>query len=198
MGLFGSKLRMPMRQMLAPDMEDTPAAYPGLATSGPAPTKPGMFGGKYGGPQLNKWQVIGATLQQMGDNRGQLGDLYDREDKRQRGAFDQQREEAMLAALQDSDAIPASIKPLVGMFGKEVAQGVIGQAFQKPQSVRPVVTTPGAEIPEFDAYGRPVIDEKTGMPRVLYRNQNFAPRNSRAPVRPSDPTSDNPDLEWEQ
>jgi hypothetical protein len=44
----------------------------------------------------------------------------------------------MLAQLQASGAIPDSVKPLVGMFGKEVAQGVIGQAFKTPKELDPV------------------------------------------------------------
>jgi hypothetical protein len=157
--MFGSKLRMPMRQMLAPDMEDTPGAYPGMSTSAPAPSKPGMFGGKYGGPQLNKWQVIGATLQQMGNNQGQLGDLYDREDKRQRGAFDQQREEAMLAALAESQAIPEQLRPFLPYAPQAVLSGVVGNALKPPPP------------PEYSYSDGVVLNKGTGETRTVGTGQ---------------------------
>jgi hypothetical protein len=48
----------------------------------------GMPRPSYNGPAFNRMQVLGAMLQQMGDNRGQLNDLYAREDKTQRGDYD--------------------------------------------------------------------------------------------------------------
>lgn len=134
MGLFGSKFRLPIRQMLPQDTEDTPNAYPAMQVKNPgpaAPTKPkGMFGGTYSGPQLNKWQVIGATLQQLGDNRGQLNDLYQMEDQRQRGEFERQRQEQMMAALQD--VAPESVRPLVPFAPDAVVSGLVSNAMKPP------------------------------------------------------------------
>lgn len=196
MGLFGSKLRIPMQAMLPPDMEDT-AQGPSMATAAPTARPKGLFGSKYGGPQLNRMQVLGAMFQQLGDNRGQLNDLYQMEDQRQRAAFEQQREEAMLTALQD--AAPDAVKPYVQFAPKEVLGGLIKQAFPEAQKTQgPLAIGPGTELIDRDPRtGMPIIDPATGKPRVLYSNTNYAPRNSRAPVIPFDPTAGDPDVEWE-
>lgn len=133
MGLFGSKLRIPMRNMLPPDTEDTPATYPAMQVkdSGPTPVRPkGLFGGSYAGPQLNKWQVIGATLQQLGDNRGQLNDLYQMEDRRQRAAFEQQRQQEMTGALANDPNIPESVRGFLPYAPEAVLSGVVSNALK--------------------------------------------------------------------
>lgn len=75
-GLFGSAAPVSL------DVADVGVSLP------PTKSVQGMPRPSYNGPELSKLAVLGAMFQQLGDNQGQLNDLYDREDKRQRGEYD--------------------------------------------------------------------------------------------------------------
>jgi len=126
-GLFGSSAPVSL------DVADVGVSLP------PTQSVQGMPRPSYNGPEFNRMQVIGAMLQQLGNNQGQLNDLYDRENTAQRGQYDaamggldrlQQTEplDRMTAGMSQDERDLFAIAPEMALRRK----------FPEPQKVDPI------------------------------------------------------------
>ncbi len=98
-----------------------------------------------------------------------------------------QQNAALTEAVANDPTVPESIRGYIPFRAGDIVGKAIEGAYrpQRPtEAPRPLVTMPGAEIPELDPVtGLPRTDPETGLPIIVYRNNNFKPpAPARAPT----------------
>ena len=132
---------------------------------------------------------------QGGDLAYQRGEREQQQMERQRQAAERTRVEAERAQQQERmNSFRAMLPP------EEQAQfdvdplGFMSRKFAQRDPLRPLTVNPGQTVLETDPVtGRPIIDERTGKPRVLFslppvrsggRSEEYVPRNPNELVFP--------------